>query len=130
MPASLNSTRIGFAAIRYAIGCRMLVFCRRCVGLALNGFKYECILSLSLLLLLLLISVEFDLILLLLTSVVVWQDTLAMACGMSWAGLLLDTFVPFLLAYRPTRNLAFLATMMFHITNKLMLNIGKHQSQA
>jgi vitamin K-dependent gamma-carboxylase len=37
---------------------------------------------------------------------------------------LLDTFVPFFLSYRPTRMLAFLATMAFHVTNKFMLNIG------
>lgn len=63
---------------------------------------------------------EFKIFIILFVS----KDTVALACGMSWGGLLLDTFVPFFLAYRPTRMLAFLATMVFHITNKLMLNIG------
>jgi vitamin K-dependent gamma-carboxylase len=52
------------------------------------------------------------------------QKTTEMACFMSWSGLLLDSFVPFFLSYRPTRMLAFMATMAFHVTNKFMLNIG------
>eukprot|EP01108_Squamamoeba_japonica_P000146 TRINITY_DN1017_c0_g1_i2.p1 TRINITY_DN1017_c0_g1~~TRINITY_DN1017_c0_g1_i2.p1 ORF type:complete len:454 (-),score=112.76 TRINITY_DN1017_c0_g1_i2:644-2005(-) len=52
------------------------------------------------------------------------QDTTEMACAMSWMGLLLDTFVPFFLYFAPTRLLAFTATLFFHYTNKMMLNIG------
>jgi hypothetical protein len=48
------------------------------------------------------------------------QQTREMACFMSWGGLLLDTFVPFFLAYKPTRFLAFMATMVFHAMNKLV----------
>lgn len=42
----------------------------------------------------------------------------------SWAGMLYDCFVPFLLAWRKTRLLAYLAVIAFHTLTGLMFQIG------
>lgn len=42
----------------------------------------------------------------------------------SWAGMLYDCFVPFLLAWRKTRLLAYLAVIGFHTITGLMFQIG------
>ncbi|TAE66035.1 MAG: HTTM domain-containing protein, partial [Bacteroidetes bacterium] len=42
----------------------------------------------------------------------------------SWAGMLYDCLVPFLLAWRKTRLLAYLAVIAFHTLTGLMFQIG------
>eukprot|EP01108_Squamamoeba_japonica_P006655 TRINITY_DN5433_c0_g1_i1.p1 TRINITY_DN5433_c0_g1~~TRINITY_DN5433_c0_g1_i1.p1 ORF type:complete len:570 (-),score=250.60 TRINITY_DN5433_c0_g1_i1:38-1702(-) len=55
-------------------------------------------------------------------------DSYYTALFMSWAGLLFDTFVPFFffvpLPIPYARQLAFVASFLFHIMNKLIFNIG------
>jgi vitamin K-dependent gamma-carboxylase len=46
------------------------------------------------------------------------------AVFMSWAGLLIDTFVPFLFLVPRLRWLGFLASFAFHVLNKIVFNIG------
>jgi len=42
----------------------------------------------------------------------------------SWAGMLYDLTIPFWLMYRPTRNWAYLAVIIFHTITGLMFQIG------
>jgi len=46
------------------------------------------------------------------------------ALAMSWAGLLIDTFLPFMFMVQRLRPLAFLLSFSFHSLNKLFFNIG------
>ena len=42
----------------------------------------------------------------------------------AWSGMLFDLFVPFLLLWKPTRNMAFIAAVFFHINNNFVFSIG------
>ncbi|NJC25041.1 HTTM domain-containing protein [Neolewinella antarctica] len=42
----------------------------------------------------------------------------------AWSGALYDLFIPFLLLYRPTRNLAFVAVVVFHVMTRVLFPIG------
>ena len=43
---------------------------------------------------------------------------------MSWAGMLYDLLIPFLLLWRPSRPLAYLAVVAFHVLTALLFPIG------
>lgn len=42
----------------------------------------------------------------------------------SWGGMLYDLTIPFLLLWRPTRNLAFVAVVGFHVMTRILFPIG------
>jgi len=44
--------------------------------------------------------------------------------AMSWSGMLYDLVIPFLLLYKPTRKLAFLAVVLFHVFTRILFPIG------
>jgi len=44
--------------------------------------------------------------------------------AMSWSGALYDLCIPFLLLYKPTRKLAFIAVVFFHIFTRVLFQIG------
>ncbi|WP_342670962.1 HTTM domain-containing protein [Lewinella cohaerens] len=46
------------------------------------------------------------------------------AYAFSWSGALYDLFIPFLLWYRPTRSLAFVAVVIFHLLTRILFPIG------
>lgn len=46
------------------------------------------------------------------------------AYAFSWSGALYDLCIPFLLWYRPTRTLAFVAVVVFHLLTRLLFPIG------
>ncbi len=46
------------------------------------------------------------------------------AYAFSWSGALYDLFIPFLLWYRPTRGLAFIAVVVFHLLTRILFPIG------
>ena len=46
------------------------------------------------------------------------------ALGFAWGGMLFDIFIVPMLLWRRTRVWAFALTLLFHLTNKLFLNIG------
>ncbi len=47
-----------------------------------------------------------------------------LAFAFSWAGALYDLSIAFLLYYAPTRPLAYIAVVVFHVLTKLLFNIG------
>ncbi len=47
-----------------------------------------------------------------------------MAYAFSWSGMLYDLFIPFLLLYRRTRFVAFLAVIIFHVMTRVLFPIG------
>ena len=46
------------------------------------------------------------------------------AYAFSWSGALYDLLIPFLLWYRPTRGLAFVAVVVFHLLTRILFPIG------
>jgi len=42
----------------------------------------------------------------------------------SWSGLLFDLLIPFLMLWKPTRNVSFIAVIIFHTTNNFVFSIG------
>lgn len=44
--------------------------------------------------------------------------------AMSWSGMLYDLTIPFLLLYKPTRKLAFVAVVIFHVFTRVLFPIG------
>ena len=42
----------------------------------------------------------------------------------AWSGLLFDLFIPFLMLWKKTRNLAFVSAIFFHINNNIVFSIG------
>jgi hypothetical protein len=46
------------------------------------------------------------------------------AYAFSWSGAFYDLFIPFFLWYRPTRGLAFVAVVIFHLLTRILFPIG------
>ena len=44
--------------------------------------------------------------------------------AMSWSGALYDLLIPFLLLYKPTRKIAFIAVVFFHVFTRVLFPIG------
>nr|WP_088323333.1 HTTM domain-containing protein [Polaribacter tangerinus] len=44
--------------------------------------------------------------------------------AMSWSGMLYDLTIPFLLLYKKTRNMAFIAVVFFHVFTRVLFPIG------
>ena len=42
----------------------------------------------------------------------------------AWSGMLFDLLIPFLLLWKPTRNIAFLSAVLFHTNNNFVFDIG------
>ena len=42
----------------------------------------------------------------------------------AWSGMLFDLLIPFLLLWKKTRNLAFVAAIVFHFNNNFVFTIG------
>ena len=42
----------------------------------------------------------------------------------AWSGMLFDLLIPFLMLWKPTRNLAFLSAIIFHTNNNFVFSIG------
>jgi len=42
----------------------------------------------------------------------------------AWSGMLFDLFIPFLMLWKPTRNLAFFSAIIFHVNNSFVFSIG------
>ena len=42
----------------------------------------------------------------------------------AWSGMLFDLFIPFLMLWKKTRNLAFVAAIVFHFNNNFVFTIG------
>ena len=53
-----------------------------------------------------------------------WFDHLWVAYAMSWVGAAYDLTIPFWLAWRRTRPLAYLAVIAFHVMTAVLFNIG------
>ncbi|MEM9990888.1 MAG: HTTM domain-containing protein [Bacteroidota bacterium] len=53
-----------------------------------------------------------------------WFSKRWIAFAFSWAGAVYDLTITFFLLYRPTRPLAYLGVVVFHLMTKLLFNIG------
>ena len=42
----------------------------------------------------------------------------------AWSGMLFDLFIPFLMLWKPTRNVAFVSAIIFHTNNNFVFSIG------
>jgi len=42
----------------------------------------------------------------------------------AWSGMLFDLLIPFLMLWKPTRNLAFVSAIIFHLNNNFVFSIG------
>ena len=42
----------------------------------------------------------------------------------AWSGMLFDLFIPFLMLWKPTRNVAFISVIIFHLNNNFVFSIG------